>query len=272
MLTSQWTTQPQVMGIINVTPDSFSDGGRFNQVDSAVAHAHQLIAEGADMLDIGGESTRPGADPVSIEEEINRVLPVVYALKDCGVPLSIDTRHHELMQRVLDVGVEMINDVTALIDPLAVDCCRQAQVKVCIMHMQGEPNTMQHQPHYTNVVEEIYSFLNKRIDELVTAGINRDKIYIDPGFGFGKTVDHNLKLLQQLSRFRELGCPLLIGVSRKSFLGKVTNTEVNERMLPSVIAALWATLSGADILRVHDVKQTKQALIMWQAIAEGEYR
>ncbi len=271
MLTTQWTTQPKVMGIINVTPDSFSDGGRFNHIDQALAHAYTLIEEGADMLDIGGESTRPGADPVSIEEEINRVLPVVQALKGCGVPLSIDTRHHELMERVLDVGVEMINDVTALIDPLAVECCRKAEVKVCIMHMQGEPNTMQHKPHYTNVVEEIYDFLTKRVNELVAAGINRDKIYIDPGFGFGKTVDHNLKLLQQLSRFRELGCPLLIGVSRKSFLGKVTNTNINERMVPSVVAALWAALSGADILRVHDVKQTKQTLTMWQAMAEGEF-
>jgi dihydropteroate synthase len=260
---------PKIMGIVNVTPDSFSDGGQFNTLDRAISHAHQLIAEGATLLDIGGESTRPGASPVSIDEEIRRVLPVVKALKGCGAALSVDTRHHEVMARVLQYDVNMINDVSALSHPLAIHYCQEAKVEVCIMHMQGDPRNMQNQPHYINVVDEVYTFLQNKISELTAAGINQDKIYIDPGFGFGKTVEHNVSLMHALPRFKDLGCPMLIGVSRKTFLGKLTHTAVHERLVPSVVAALWTALCGAKILRVHDVKETNQALLLWQAITQG---
>ncbi|MDE2422688.1 MAG: dihydropteroate synthase [Betaproteobacteria bacterium] len=269
MITSKLSSYPRIMGIINVTPDSFSDGGRFNHLDKALAHAHQLIAEGATILDIGGESTRPGAQAITVEEELRRVLPVVKALQGCGVSISVDTRHADVMQEVLQYEVAMINDVTALQDPKAVHYCQEAGAEVCIMHMQGEPQSMQNKPHYSDVVKEVYAFLEKRVAELVSQGINKDQIYIDPGFGFGKTVEHNIQLMQALPYFKELGCPMLIGVSRKNFLGKITHTEVNDRLVPSVVGALWAALAGADIVRVHDVKETKQALTLWQAMTHG---
>ncbi|NOR52164.1 MAG: dihydropteroate synthase, partial [Gammaproteobacteria bacterium] len=218
--------QPQVMGVLNVTPDSFSDGGRFNRFDDAFRRAQQMVADGAAIIDIGGESTRPGAAAVSAEDEINRVVPVIAALaQEIDVPISIDTSKPEVMAAAVNAGAGMINDVNALQAAGALEQAASLEVPVCLMHMQGEPRTMQQNPSYQNVVEEIYNFLEQRIEACVAAGIARDNIVVDPGFGFGKTLEHNLELLNRLSRFRDLEVPVLVGISRKSMIAQITHRE-----------------------------------------------
>lgn len=264
-------SRPLVMGIVNVTPDSFSDGGLHLQRDAALAHAQQLIAEGADILDIGGQSTRPGARPVSVQEELDRVLPIIEGL--CGasapispVPISIDTCKPEVMQAAIAAGVHMVNDIDALQDAAAMNAVAAGNVAVCLMHKQGNPKTMQEQPHYQNVVAEVSAFLRERIAVAETAGIQRKRIVIDPGFGFGKTLAHNLALLRELKKLAELGVPVLVGLSRKSMLGALTGQDVGQRLPASVAAALIAVQRGANIVRVHDVRATVDALKVWNAV------
>jgi len=258
--------RPLVMGIVNVTPDSFSDGGLHLQRDSALTRAHQLIAEGADILDIGGESTRPGAQPVSSQEELDRVLPVIEGLKGVPVPISIDTCKPEVMQAAIASGVQMVNDINALQDDAAMKAVAAGNVAVCLMHKQGDPQTMQQQPHYQDVVAEVSSFLSVRISAAIAAGIGRDRIAIDPGFGFGKTLAHNLTLLRELKRLTELGVPILAGLSRKSMLGALTGRDAGLRLPASIAAALIAVQRGANILRVHDVGATVDALKVLNAV------
>lgn len=264
--------RPRIMGIVNVTPDSFSDGGDFLDPERAVAHGHELLEAGADILDVGGESTRPGADPVAVGDEIARVLPVVEALAKDGALVSIDSRHAAVMRAALDAGAAIINDVTALTGhvrslPLAVE----AGVPVVLMHMRGEPGTMQADPAYDDVVEEVHAYLAERLATCVAAGVPRENIAVDPGIGFGKTLDHNLALLANLDRFRDFGCPVLLGASRKSFIGMVTERgeSPKQRVGGSIAAALAGVTQGADILRVHDVAETRQALEIWSAIRGG---
>jgi len=255
------------MGVVNVTPDSFSDGGRFEDAEHALAHAHRLIEEGADILDVGGESSRPGAAPVSTEEELRRVLPVVRQLRD--VPVSVDTRNPAVMRAVLDFGASMINDIEALSAPAALEAVAKSECAVCLMHKKGEPATMQRDPHYDDVVEEVLDFLRARVSACEKAGIARERIVVDPGFGFGKTVEHNLELLRSLRRFAALGVPVLAGLSRKSTLGKLTGRPVDERLAGSLAMALLALQGGATILRVHDVRETKDIATVWQAFARA---
>ncbi len=259
-------SRPLVMGIVNVTPDSFSDGGHHLQRDAALAHAQQLIAGGADIIDIGGESTRPGAQPVSIQEELDRVLPIIEGLRGAPVPISIDTCKPVVMHAAIDAGVSMANDVNALLAEGALQAVAQSAVAVCLMHKQGDPHTMQLQPHYQNVVNEVCSFLRERIAAAEAAGIARERIVIDPGFGFGKTLAHNLDLLRQLDGLCELGVPVLAGLSRKSMLGALTGQGVGDRMPASLAAALIAVQRGAAIVRVHDVRATVDALKIWNAV------
>ena len=258
--------RPLVMGVVNVTPDSFSDGGLHASTGQAVAHARQLIGEGADILDIGGESTRPGAAPVALDEERRRVLPVLEALAGGGVPLSVDTRKPELMAEAIAAGAAMVNDVTALGTPGALAAVAGTNAAVCLMHMQGEPGTMQANPRYLDVVREVREFLAQRIADAERAGIARNRIVADPGFGFGKTLGHNLALLRSLEAFRSLGVALLAGLSRKAMLGVLTGREPRERVAASVAAALLAVQNGAQIVRVHDVAATRDALAVWQAL------
>ena len=260
--------RPLIMGIVNVTPDSFSDGGNFFSSERAVDHAMQLIEQGADLLDIGAESTRPGAQAVEVEEELRRLLPVLDALSDCGVPLSVDTLKPEVMRAAIEAGADMINDVNALRAKGALQVVADSAVAVCLMHMQGEPRTMQHSPVYQDVVNEVISFLVERISVAEQAGIQRNRLMIDPGFGFGKTLEHNLGMLKRLDSFAGLGVPLLAGLSRKSMLGILTGLPVMERMVPSVASAVIAAMKGAKILRVHDVKETRQALQIVGALGE----
>jgi len=255
--------RPLVMGVVNVTPDSFSDGGRFLDWRDAVAHARRLIGEGADLVDVGGESTRPGAAPVSATEERKRILPVVEALRE--VPVSVDTRRPEVMQAALAAGASMINDIEALGAPGAMEAVAKSGCGICLMHMQGEPGTMQADPRYGDVVREVKEFLAGRIAACEKAGIVRDRIVADPGFGFGKTAEHNLPLLKHLPEFAGLGVPILAGWSRKSSLGRVTGRETGERLAGGLAAALLALLGGARILRVHDVKETRDAVLMFEA-------
>jgi dihydropteroate synthase len=254
------------MGVVNVTPDSFSDGGLFADPKQAAAHARRLIEEGADILDIGGESTRPGAAPVALDAERGRVLPVVEALADCGVPVSVDTRKPALMREAVAAGASMVNDVTALSAPGALDAVAKSPAAVCLMHMQGEPGTMQANPVYRDVVREVRDFLAARIAAAEVAGIGRDRIVIDPGFGFGKNAAHNLALLRSLADLRQLGVALMAGLSRKSTLGQLTGREPRERVHASVAAALLAIENGAHIVRVHDVAATRDALAVWNAV------
>jgi dihydropteroate synthase len=256
--------KPLVMGVVNVTPDSFSDGGVYFGRDAAIAHARRLAEDGADIIDIGGESTRPGSAPVSEEDERGRILPVLEALGELCV--SVDTRRAAVMRAALAAGASMINDVQALQAPGALNAVRDSQCAVCLMHMQGEPATMQREPHYDDVVAEVKAFLRQRLAAAEAAGIARERIVIDPGFGFGKTAAHNLTLLRQLDQFGELGVPLLAGLSRKSTIGKITGRPAGERLAGSIARALIAAQRGATILRVHDVKETRDAIAIWQAV------
>jgi dihydropteroate synthase len=259
------------MGVVNVTPDSFSDGGLYADTGRAVAHARRLIEEGADILDIGGESTRPGAAPVTLEEERRRVLPVLEALVADGVPVSVDTRKPGLMREAIAAGAAMINDVTALSGPGALEAVAQAPVAVCLMHMQGDPGTMQTNPTYRDVVREVRNFLARRVAAAETAGIARNRIVVDPGFGFGKTAEHNLALLRSLGELKSLGGALLAGLSRKAMLGKLTGREPLARVPASIVAALLAVQNGAQIVRVHDVAATRDALTIWNAVKIPEF-
>jgi dihydropteroate synthase len=260
--------RPLVMGVVNITPDSFSDGGKFFDTTAAVAHALRLAEEGADILDLGGESSRPGALPVSVAEEIDRILPVLEKLKGAEKPISVDTRRPEVMQAALRAGASMINDIEALAAPGALEAVAKSQCAVCLMHMQGQPATMQQEPHYDDVVGEVLGFLRKRAEAAAQAGIARQRIVIDPGFGFGKTVRHNLEILKNLPKFGVLGVPVLAGWSRKSTLGKLTGRPADERLAPSLAAALLALQGGATILRVHDVRETRDVIAVWQAYRE----
>jgi dihydropteroate synthase len=262
--------RPLVMGVVNITPDSFSDGGMFADTERAIAHAQRLIGEGVDILDLGGESTRPGAAPVSLEVERRRVLPVLEALASGGVPVAVDTRKPELMREAIAAGAAMINDVTALSGPGALAAVARAPVAVCLMHMQGDPATMQSNPDYRDVVREVRDFLAQRVAVAEAAGIARNRIVVDPGFGFGKTVEHNLALLRSLSEFSSLGGALLAGLSRKAMLGKLTGREPRERVHASVAAALLAVQNGAHIVRVHDVAATRDALAVLRAVMGDE--
>ncbi|MGC2048971.1 MAG: dihydropteroate synthase [Gallionella sp.] len=259
-------SRPLVMGIINVTPDSFSDGGRHLSCDAALEHAQRLIAEGADLLDIGGESTRPGATPVSVQQEMARVLPVIEGLRGVSVPVSVDTSKPEVMQAAIAAGAQMVNDIDALRDAAAMHEIASGNVAVCLMHKQGDPQTMQTQPHYQNVVAEVRDFLHGRIAAAEAAGIQRNRIVIDPGFGFGKTLEHNLALLRHLDKLAELGVPVLAGLSRKSMLGALTGQDVTQRLPASIAAALIAVQRGAAIVRVHDVQATVDALKILNAV------
>jgi dihydropteroate synthase len=258
--------RPLVMGIVNVTPDSFSDGGRFVDAERAVEHARQLLDEGADILDIGGESSRPGAHPVSVEDELSRVLPVIEALADAGVPLSIDTVKPDVMRRAIAAGASIVNDIAALQEPGALEAVAATNAGVVLMHMQGTPQTMQAEPQYTNVVAEVAEFLAARIAATRAAGIGLERIAVDPGFGFGKLLVHNLTLLRDLGHLLELGCPLLIGLSKKSMFKGMGNLPAAERKAASIAGALLAVQNGAAILRVHDVAATREALAVWAAV------
>jgi dihydropteroate synthase len=259
-------SRPLIMGVVNVTPDSFSDGGQFLEPARAVAHARRLVEEGADILDVGGESSRPGALPVSARDELERVLPVLDALRDARLPLSIDTVKPEVMRAGLDRGASMVNDINALRAPGAAEAVAASGAAVCLMHMQGEPRTMQREPHYEDVVDEVRTYLAERAAAAEASGIGRDRIVLDPGFGFGKSVAHNLALLRGLSRLAELGYPLMAGLSRKSTLGAITGRSSGERMPASVAAALLAVQHGARIVRVHDVAATRDALAVLAAV------
>lgn len=259
-------SRPLIMGIVNVTPDSFSDGGRFFSVDVALAQAERLIGEGADILDVGGESTRPGATPVPLEVELDRVLGVIEALRDCRAPISIDTYKPEVMRAGISAGASMVNDVNALEAPGALQAVAESEAAVCLMHKQGDPQTMQLDPRYDDVVREVRGYLNERANAALAAGIARERIVIDPGFGFGKTADHNLALLREFAQLKSLGFPVLAGLSRKSLLGKLTRRPITERVYSSVAAALIAVAHGAAIVRVHDVAPTRDALEVWWAV------
>lgn len=261
--------RPRIMGIVNVTPDSFSDGGAFTSVDDAVAHALRLADEGADILDIGGESTRPGAGEVSIDDELRRVIPVIGRLaKETALPISIDTSKPEVMRAAVAAGAGMINDVFALRRDGAIDAAAELGVPVCLMHMLGEPRSMQDAPQYDDVVADVHGFFAQRLFACEMAGIAKKNLLIDPGFGFGKTLDHNLALLAQLRRFTGLGVPVLAGLSRKGMIGKLTGRELAaDRVVGSVAAALVAVKNGAMIVRVHDVAATSDALKVWAAVA-----
>jgi dihydropteroate synthase len=262
--------RPLVMGVVNVTPDSFSDGGRYLQVDRAVEHARRLVAEGADILDIGGESTRPGASQVSPAVQIERVMPVLQALRDVTVPLSVDTSEPEVMRSALDEGVAIINDVRALGVPGALAQMARSDCGVVLMHMQGTPQTMQIDPSYGDVVAEVGDFLRARRDEAVRGGVAPERIALDPGFGFGKRGAHNRLLLAHLGGLLALGRPLLVGLSRKASLGEMTGRPVGERLIPSVVAALLAVQAGARIVRAHDVGETRDAIAVWEAVRSAD--
>jgi dihydropteroate synthase len=259
-------SRPKIMGIVNVTPDSFSDGGKHLALEAAITHARRLIEEGADILDIGGESTRPGAATVSEQEELDRVLPVIEALRDISIPISIDTYKTEVMRAALAAGASLVNDVSALQSEGALEVLANTNAAVCLMHKQGAPQNMQQQPHYQEIIPEVSEFLRERITAAEAAGILRERLIVDPGFGFGKTLAHNLALLKNMQAFTLLGVPVLAGVSRKSMLGAITGREVADRVTSSVAAALIAVQRGAAIVRVHDVRETVDALKVWHAI------
>ncbi len=262
-------THPRVMGIVNVTPDSFSDGGKFAQTNAAIEHALKLFHEGADILDIGGESTRPNAVPVSLQQELDRVIPVIENLvKQVNIPLSVDTYKPQVMQAAINAGASIVNDVRALQEEGALEVVSTADVGVCLMHMQGTSQTMQINPQYNDVVAEVKAFLQQRLALCEAAGIAKNRILLDPGFGFGKTRAHNISLIQHLASLSSLGQPLLVGLSRKSVLGQVTGNDVDARLYASVAASVISAMVGAKILRVHDVKATVEALKVVSAIQQ----
>jgi len=262
--------RPRIAGIVNVTSDSFSDGGQFLDPQRAIAHGLMLVEEGADLLDIGGESTRPGASEISADEEIARVVPVIEALaKQTSVPIAVDTSKPEVMRAAAAAGAGIINDVYALRRDGALDVAAELKLPVCLMHMQGEPRTMQEAPHYDDVVGEVKRFLADRIFACELAGIEKKRIVVDPGFGFGKTLEHNLALLRGLDQLAALGVPLLAGLSRKGMIGALTGRDVEHRAAGSAAAALIAVQRGAMIVRVHDIAATRDALAVWQAVASG---
>jgi dihydropteroate synthase len=260
--------RPAIMGILNVTPDSFSDAGQFFSLENALRHADLMVNQGADIIDIGGESTRPGAEAVSVEEELHRVVPVVEAIRSrLDVLISVDTSTPEVMLAAAKAGASMINDVRALRKDGALQAAQFTGLPVCLMHMQGNPMTMQMDPVYNDLIGEVHLFFSERIAVCLEVGIEKANLLLDPGFGFGKTVRHNLQLINQLSAFKDLGCPLLVGLSRKSTIGKVLQSEAEDRLIGSLVGAVWAFSKGASILRVHDVAETLAALTMARAFA-----
>jgi dihydropteroate synthase len=259
-------TEALVMGILNVTPDSFSDGGKFQSLEFAISRAEEMAADGADMIDIGGESSRPGSPPVSLEDELGRVMPALYALRGLGKALSVDTYKPEVMREAIIAGADMINDINGFRAPGAIEAVAAGQTGLCVMHMQSTPEIMQHNPLYTDVVTEVIAFLRGRVDALMAAGVAPSRICVDPGLGFGKTVAHNYALLRAIGRIeQELGLPVLAGLSRKSMIGAVTGRPVEQRLAGSLAGALAAVAHGAKIVRVHDVAETVDALKVWQA-------
>lgn len=264
-------TRPLIMGVVNITPDSFSDGGRFLDPARAVEQLQRLVEEGADLLDIGGESSRPGAAPVTLEEERRRVMPVLERAVELGVPVSVDTSKPELMREAVAAGAAMINDINGLRAPDALEAASAGDAAVCIMHMQGEPGTMQRAPAYGDVVSEVREYLLARAQALRGLGVARARIVLDPGFGFGKTAQHSLELLRRLPALVECGFPVLVGLSRKSVLGKITGRPVDSRLCASVAAAMLAAQRGASILRVHDVAATRDALLVQRAVLDQAY-
>lgn len=267
--------RPLLMGILNTTPDSFSDGGRYDATDAAIAHARVLASQGADIVDIGGESTRPGAAFVPVDQEISRTVPVIEALtaEGFGPLISVDTRKAPVARAAVQAGAGMINDVSAMeFDPYMTTTMAHSQASVCLMHAQGEPETMQENPSYSNVVLDVFDVLKQARDKAIAAGVPQSAILLDPGIGFGKTMDHNIALLKHLAIFHALGCPLLLGVSRKRFIGTITGvTEAADRVIGSVSLALHGASVGVQVLRVHDVEQTRQALAMQAALAQSEF-
>jgi dihydropteroate synthase len=258
---------PKVMGVVNVTPDSFSDGGRFLRPDRAIEHARGMVRDGADLLDIGGESTRPGSEGVSAEQELARVGPVLEGLAEVGVPISIDTSKRAVAEAALDAGAEIVNDVTALrSDPELTELCAERGCGVVLMHMLGTPRTMQEAPAYDDVVDDVKAFLAGRVEFALDRGIHEERIWIDPGVGFGKTLKHNLELLRRLGELRALGRPICVGTSRKSFIGTLTGREVDERVGGTVAANVLAFANGAEVFRVHDVRAGREALAVAEAI------
>lgn len=257
---------PQVMGILNVTPDSFSDGGTHNTPDKALEHARKMIAEGATIIDIGGESTRPGAAEVSPEQEAERVIPVVTAIaRESDVWISVDTSKALVIREAANAGAHILNDIRSFSEPGALQAASQSGLPVCVMHMQGEPRTMQQAPHYQNVMREVYTYLEAQVARCVAAGIEKNHIILDPGFGFGKTLAHNYQLLDKLDLFHHLGLPVLAGMSRKSMIGQLMDIPPDERVAGSVACAVIAAMKGAQIIRVHDVKETVQAMKVVEA-------
>ena len=262
---------PQVMGILNTTPDSFSDGGSYTQLESALAQVERMIVDGASIIDIGGESTRPGAEDVSEEDELARVIPVLIAIKQrFDVLVSIDTSKAAVMIAAIAAGADMINDVAALQNQGCLAAVAQSDVPVCLMHMQGLPRTMQNNPSYDHVINDIVAFFQQRIEACVSSGIARERIILDPGFGFGKTLEQNFHLLANLSKFSQLKLPLLIGISRKSMIGNLLNRDVKQRLAGSLSAAIIAAQQGANIIRVHDVEATVDALTVLQAVTDNQ--
>ncbi len=267
------SNRPLTMGILNCTPNSFSDGGQFLSRTAALAQAHKMINSGADIIDIGGESTRPGAEPVSAEEECERIIPIIEMLKaELDVLISVDTRKTLVMKEAIQAGASMINDVFALQDEGALALVAKAGIPVCLMHAKGSPQNMQHNPFYQDVVHEVYGFLKARVDACLAAGITPAQIVIDPGFGFGKSLEHNLALLKNLAEFKKLNFPILVGLSRKHMIGVILNTEVENRLYGSLSAAVIAYLGGATIIRTHDVSATKDALAIAEAVSATSYR
>jgi dihydropteroate synthase len=264
-------TRPLIMGVVNITPDSFSDGGRFLDPARAAEQSRRLVEEGADLLDIGGESSRPGAAPVALEEERRRVIPVLERVIELGVPVSVDTCKPELMREAVAAGAAMINDINGLRAPDALEAVAAGDAAVCVMHMQGEPGTMQRAPAYGDVVSEVREFLLARAQALLGLGVARRRIVLDPGFGFGKTAQHSLELLRRLPALVECGFPVLAGLSRKSVLGRITGRPVEARLCASVAAAMLAAQRGASILRVHDVAATRDALLVQRAVQDDAY-
>jgi dihydropteroate synthase len=263
--------RPLIMGILNVTPDSFSDGGHFYHLEAALSRAEQMIADGVDIIDIGAESTRPGVALVPLQEELRRLMPVVYALRDCGKPISIDTNKPEVMREVIAAGADMVNDINAFQADGALQFLAASDCALCIMHMQGEPQTMQQAPAYDDVTREVTQFLQRRVDAALAAGIARSRLCVDPGFGFGKTQAHNLRLLRDLPQIAgALDLPVLAAMSRKSMIGALTGRPVEQRLAGSLGAAVAAAALGAAMVRVHDVAETMDALTLWQAATGPE--